>query len=118
MMPFSIPPQAHEVESLDDFDARPVHLDDERRDRPAVGVPGHDDDDVGHRPVRAPELLAVQDVGALLGPLDDRGEAGRIRSDIVFREGEGRDRALGEPRQIPTLLFLAPEELERLRDAD
>src|SRR5207249_5765588 len=52
------PLQTHEVAAVDDLDARPVALDDERRDLLRVGVACHDDVELGDRPVGAPELLA------------------------------------------------------------
>ena len=108
----------HEVQSVDDLDARPIHLDDERGDLSRVRVPGHDHDDLGHRPVRAPELLAVEDVVSVLRALDGRGQAGRVGADIVLGEGERGDRARCQPRQILLLLFLRAEELQWLRNAD
>ena len=91
--------QAHEVAADDDLDAGPGPLDDERRDLLRVGVPRHDDEELGDRAVRAPELLAVEDVVAVRRPRRGRREVGRIRADLRLGQRERRDRAAREPRE-------------------
>ena len=65
MTPFSIAFSPMKWQRMHDLDAGPVLLDDEGRDLLRVGVPRHDDEELGDGAVGAPELLAVQDVVAV-----------------------------------------------------
>src|SRR5581483_10152087 len=89
--------EPHEAAAVLDLDARPAGLDDEAADLLGRGVARHDDEQLRERPVRAPELLAVQhpEVAAALG---GGGEARRIGADVRLGERERRDRARGAAR--------------------
>src|SRR5581483_7903605 len=68
-------------------------------------------------PVRAPELLAVQDERVAV-ELGGRREARRIGADVWLGQRERRDRAARAAREVLPLLLGRAEELQRLRDAD
>ncbi len=117
--------EPHEAASVNDLDARPRRLDDERGDLLAhlavhdgIRRSRHHDEQFGARAVRAPQLLAVEDeilaVGRQLGV---RVHVRRVGTGVHFREGERADRALGEPRKILRLLRVVAEQFERLRQS-
>ena len=118
--------EPHEMAAVLDVHPRPARLDDEGGDLPPLPAvyhlrrrPRHHHEQLRDGAVRAPQLLAVQDVGAAVGGRHGgRGHAGGVRADVVLGQGEGRDCALGQPRQVALLLLFGAEELERLRHAD
>ncbi len=84
-----------------------------------AGIARHHHQQLGEGAVRAPELLAVQDVGiALRRALGGGGEAGRVGADRRLGQGEGRDRPCRAARQIALLLLRGAEVLERLGEPD
>ena len=83
-----------------------------------VRVPRHHDEELRDRAVRAPELLAVEDVVALGRAGRRRRERRRIGARLRLRQRERGDRALREARQVLLLLLRRAEELQRLRHAD
>jgi hypothetical protein len=75
-------------------------------------VARHDDEQLGDRAVRAPELLAVDDVRVPLGgQLRGRRELRRVGPDAHLGERERRDRARGAPREEALLLVGVPKIL-------
>src|SRR5204863_4703654 len=79
----------------------------------------HDDEQVGARAVRAPELLAVQRPELpVLAPRRARAEIGGIGAGVDLSEGKGRNGSLGEPREVALLLLRRPEQLQWLPQAE
>src|SRR4029079_691579 len=114
--------EAHEAAAMHDFDAGPRRLDDERRDLLArlsiddgVGRCRHDDEQLGARSVRAPQLLAVQYVAAsVVTRLRVRVHVRGIRAGVDFGERERADGALRETRKESLLLLVAAKQFQRL----
>ena len=82
------------------------------------GCASHDNIEVGQRAVGAPELLAVDDPGAvcLLHGLGNH--AGRVGSCTRLGESECRELTLCNSRKPLLLLFFSAKEFQRLRDTD
>ena len=118
--------QAHEMAAVHHFHARPVHLDDERRDlilRFAVHHFRrrfrHDDNHARLRAVRAPEFFAVEnEMFSVRRRLGVRGHRRRIGANVRFRERERRNFPARDARQVFLLLRLGAEQNQRLRHAD
>jgi hypothetical protein len=112
---------------MDDFNTRRGSLDDERGDsfarasvlRRDIRRARHDHEQVGARPVGAPELLAVQQkVGSVLHRRCGRGHVRRVGPGVHFSQRERTDAATRQSRKETALLLLGTEKLERLRHAD
>ncbi len=90
-----------------------------RREPSGAGVARHDDDDLGARAVRRPQLLAVQDpVRAVLGELGGGGHVRRVGADVLLGQREGGERPPREPGQVALLLLLGAELQQRPGHAD
>ena len=109
---------------MHDLHARPVRLDDERRDLLArfavfadcIRCARHHDEQLGSRPVGAPELLAIQD--ERFSVLRWRGRGVHVRGvapRIHFSQRERGDRTLREAREEAAFLLIGAEQLEWLR---
>src|SRR6476620_10744785 len=89
--------EAHEPAAMCDLHARCIGFDDERGDllprlsmHDGIGRPRHDDEQLGARTVRAPELLAVdRPVLAILARRRAGAQVGGIGPGVHFRESEG-----------------------------
>ena len=86
---------------------------------PALGHLRHDDDDVGDRAVRRPQLQPVERVAvAVLGRHGGRAEPRGIRADVGLGQQERRDVVLASRAGATALLLLGAEQHQRLGDAD
>ena len=118
--------QTHEMAAIHDFDAGPVHLDDERGDLLLLFAPDHlrrrarhHDQQLSLGAVGAPQFFAVQDPGITVVARDGARLHRRwIGPDAVFGQGECGDRTFGETGEILFLLRLVAEHFERLGNAD
>ena len=80
---------------------------------------GHDDQQLGERSVRAPELGAVQDVVlSVLGQLDAGRQSSGVRAHLGLGERERADLTARTARQVLVLELVGPKELQRLRNTD
>ena len=79
----------------------------------------HHHHDVGHRAVRAPEFLAVQNI--IISVVHGRGRGlhlGRVRTHLGLGESESRNLALGKTRQVFLFLLFRSEKEKRLGHAN
>ena len=83
----------------------------------AFGHLGHDDDDVGDRAVRRPQLEPVELVAAL-DRLGGGAEPGGVGADVGLGQQERGDVVAADEREPLALLLLGPEQHQRLGDAD